>query len=282
MSSIKLKKNESFYIREGWFEKAINTIKKYDTNIFYKNDGIQYLGIGSNMVKGLKYWLRASGVIDPNDSSLTEFGNLLYKHDRYLDDLFSWYLIHYNLTVNEEECPVAYEVYNSSFKQFRKSEILEYITNRFLAKDPTVNRKMIEADLNTFLTSYCKSNVAANPEDNYICPLSRLKLIQFDKEIYKRIRPAYSSLSYLIIYYVLLEKYNGESFEIEDSMKIVNSPILLFNLDKYMYLQYLDDMRKNGLITINRTAGLNTVYFEKVLSLEEIFDEKFGGPKENV
>ena len=187
MSSIKLKKNESFYIREGWFEKAINTIKKYDTNIFYKNDGIQYLGIGSNMVKGLKYWLRASGVIDPNDSSLTEFGNLLYKHDRYLNDLFSWYLIHFNLTVNEEECPVAYEVYNSSFKQFRKSEILEYITNRFLAKDPKVNRKMIEADLNTFLTSYCKSNVAANPEDNYICPLSRLKLIQFDKEIYKRI-----------------------------------------------------------------------------------------------
>ncbi len=136
---------------------------------------------------------------------------------------------------------------------------------------------MIDADLNTFFTSYCKSNDSANPEDNYICPLSRLKLFERDKDIYKRNRPVYSSLSYLIVYHVLLEQYAGESFEIEESMNQINSPARLFNLDKYMYLQYLDDMRKNGLVTINRTAGLNTVYFEKRLSLKEIFEEAEGG-----
>ena len=48
-------------------------------------------------------------------------------------------------------------------------------------------------------------------------------------------------------------------FEIEDSMNEINSPYHIFNLDKFMYLQYLDDSEKNGLITINRAAGLNTV-----------------------
>jgi hypothetical protein len=48
-----------------------------------------------------------------------------------------------------------------------------------------------------------------------------------------------------------------------------------------MYLQYLDEMRKNGLVTINRAAGLNTVYFEKQLSLNHIFEEQYGG-SENV
>ena len=65
---IKLKRNESFYIREGWFEKAINCIADNEgVNIFYKNDGISYLGIGSNMVKSLKYWLKAANIIEGKD-----------------------------------------------------------------------------------------------------------------------------------------------------------------------------------------------------------------------
>ena len=71
--------------------------------------------------------------------------------------------------------------------------------------------------------------------------------------------------------------YEFKPFKIEDSMNDINSPYLLFNLDKNMYLQYLEDMKKNGLITINKTAGLNTVYFEKKLTLEDVFEMYFGG-----
>ena len=44
-----------------------------------------------------------------------------------------------------------------------------------------------------------------------------------------------------------------------------------------MFLQYLDERRKNGLVTINRAAGLNTVYFEKQMTLSQIFKEQYGG-----
>ena len=279
MATIRLKRNESFYIREGWFEKAINTIGETEKNIFYKNDGIKYLGIGSNMVKGLKYWLKAADVIDPNTNLLSDFGNILFDYDKYLDELFSWFMIHYKLTKNEDECPIAYEIFNSDIKQFTKTSVLEYLTNKLLSKDDNVNPKYIDADLNIFLRSYYNDNTKINPEDNLVCPLSRLKLLDKEKDAYKRIRPSYNSLSYLVVFYALEDLYEVESFDIDESMEAKNSPMKIFNLDKYLYLQYLDDMRKNGLITINKTAGLNTVYFERRLELEDIFNEYFGGRK---
>ena len=51
-NSLKFKKNESFYIRDGWIEKALNAINENpEINIFSKNNGMKVLGIGSNMVK---------------------------------------------------------------------------------------------------------------------------------------------------------------------------------------------------------------------------------------
>lgn len=279
MSSLKLKRHETFYIREGWFQKAINTIKETDSNIFFKNNGVEYLGIGSNMVKSLKYWLRAANIIDGQDNNLSEFGELLYKYDRYLDDVFSWFFIHYFLTINKEDCPVFFEIMDSNYSAFDKETIVEYLYNRFLLIDKNVNKKYIEADVNIFLQSYVCESKYKDPEDNLICSLSRLKLFKKDKNNYISLRPSYSSLSYLIIYYALYCKYDGKAFNIEDSMTDSMTPVKIFNLDKYMYLQYLDDARNDGLITINRTAGLNTVYFEKELCLNDIFSEKFGGNK---
>lgn len=276
MASIKLKKNETFYIREGWFEKSINTIKEQNTNIFYKNEGIGYLGVGSNMVKSLKYWLKAANIIEGLNNNLTEFGELLYINDRYLDDVFSWFFIHYFLTANKDESPLANEIFNSSIQTFDKIGMIEYLMKQFSHEDKKVNKKYVESDLNVFIKSYINEDLYANPEDNYICPLSRLKLLKKEKDIYRKTKPAYSTLSYLIVYYSLCQIYKGSSFEIEDSMNLPNSPVKIFNLDKYMYLQYLDDAKRNELITINRTAGLNTVYFEKELSLKDIFREKFG------
>ena len=277
MASIKFKKNESFYIREGWFEKALHTINDNDANIFYKNDGVGYLGIGSNMVKGLKYWLKAANLIEGLNNNLTEFGELILQYDPYLDDLFSWFLIHYFLTSNKAECPVAYEMFNSNIIKFDKQDAVEYLMHQFSEIDSKVNKKYVEADFNVFTKSYVNEDTVSNPEDNYICPLSRLKLMKKDKDTFTMTKPAYSSMSYLVVYYVLYNLYEGEPFNIEESFEINNSPFKLFNLDKYMYLQYLDDARRNELVTINRTAGLNTVYFDKQLSLKDIFEERFGG-----
>lgn len=275
--ALKLKRSESFYIREGWIEKAINTIqeKGNNTNIFMKNAGVGELGIGSNMVKGLKYWLVAAGIIDNKKSQLTEFGQTLYNHDRYLDNKFSWFLIHYNLASNNEDCPVFNMVFNEDIQSFNKMDMTEILYERFRLQDANVNKKYVDADLSTFIRSYVTEEVIKNPEDNYACPLSALKLIKKEKNLYRLVKPSYKNLSCMAIYYALQKVYENEDhFDIELSMEINNSPKKLFNLDKYMYLMYLDELQKLHYITINKTAGINTVYFKKKILLDEIFAEE--------
>lgn len=277
--ALKFKKSESFYLRDGWLEKAINAIHNNENiNIFSKNNGITILGIGSNMVKGLKYWLQASDIILSTNvkTELSNFGNLIYNYDKYIEDNFTLFLIHYKLVKNLQECPLFYGLFNSDIKSFTKSDLVKYFDNNFQIEKIQVKKEYIEDDTNVLLKSYVVESKGDNPEDNYLCPLSGLKLLAQKGDRYIKTKPIYQSLSFLIVYYCLQELYDCKPFNIEDSLNEFNSPIMLFNLDKNMYLQYLEEIKRNQLITINKTAGLNTVYFEKNLTLEDIFKMYYG------
>lgn len=279
-SNIKFKKNESFYIRDGWFDKALNTIaENQENNIFAKNNGIRMLGIGANMVKGLRYWLQASDIVNTTATKTTigSLGNLILTWDRYFETSFTWFMIHYHLCLNYEECPVFYGTFNSTLKTFKKQDLIQYLKTIFEMDGFETKDEYIDDDTSVFLKSYLNDEQIENPEDNYVCPLSSLKLLRKAQDRIEKIRPAYNSLSYLIVYYALASLYRYKEFKIEDSFEQIGSPYLLFNLDKNMYLQYLEEMKRNGLITINKTAGLNTVYFEKKYDLNTIFRKYFGG-----
>ena len=66
------------------------------------------------------------------------------------------------------------------------------------------------------------------------------------------------------------------NLNIEDLIKKDNSVGKLLNLDKVLLNEYLDILKKQELITINRTAGLNMLYINKRMNIEEIFCKYFG------
>jgi len=278
MPNLKFKRNESFYIRDGWFQKAIHSIHDSNDNIFSGVKGVDALGIGSNMAKSLKYWLITSDVLKPSSTSseLTDFGELLLEYDPYLESSFSWFLIHYNIVRKYEDAPIFNMVFNSRFYKFEKVEMGNILVNELKSQEPSIKVSYILDDLNVFLKTYTVEDKDGDPEDNYICPLSALNLLERkQRDVYLKQRPHYSQLSYLIVYYALTNKYKKQ-FNIEDALYEKDSPVFLFNLDKNMFLQYLDEMRKNGLVIINKTAGLNTVYLEKNMSLRSLFEIIFG------
>ena len=57
----KIKGNESFPIREGWLSKGMFAIKD-NPYIFSDITAMDCLGVGSKMVKSIKYWLLASNL----------------------------------------------------------------------------------------------------------------------------------------------------------------------------------------------------------------------------
>ena len=93
-----------------------------------------------------------------------------------------------------------------------------------------------------------------------------------------RNKPSAKKLNYLIVYYLLLNLIKeSDAMSIDDIFNAENGPSKILNLDKNLLNDYLDEIRSNKLIDINRTAGLNMVYVRERLSLKEIFAKYFNG-----
>ena len=61
--SMKFRAHETFFIRKGWLSKGMRCVKnKPDVFIDRTENPMDVLGIGSNMVKALRYWLQAVGL----------------------------------------------------------------------------------------------------------------------------------------------------------------------------------------------------------------------------
>lgn len=280
-NKVKMKRHESFSIREGWLVKGINAVKA-DPKIFSSSDATDILGIGTNMVKSLKYWLIATGVVseDKKGLSLTELGKLIDKYDPYFDDLFSWWMIHTSMIFNYEDFYILFLFFNKcNMNEFSKEELLEAISNILTNKSIEFNEKILLDEINMIIKSYSIDEKIDNPENNFICPLSELELIKkIGKDLYEKNRPSYRKLNYLIVYYIIKNSLSNEkSISIEDLMTIENGPAKILNLDKNLLNEYLDEIRNRGLIDINRTAGLNMLYLRKDISLSDIFIEYFEG-----
>lgn len=278
-NKVKMKRHESFSIREGWLAKGIRTIKE-DSKVFSSTDATDILGIGTNMVKSLKYWMTATCLIEENNRSisLSKFGELIDKYDPYLEDNFSWWLIHLNMILNIEDSYIYNLFFNKcTMKVFSKRDIFEQISQILNNNKLEYNENILQDEVNMIIKTYSIDEKIDNPENNFICPLSELNLIKkVDINAYERIRPDFRNLNYLIVYYLMvLLSEDKEYLSIDDLIKLDNSPAKLLNLDKNLINEYLDEMKKHDLIIINRTAGLNMIYFNKKLFIDEIMREHF-------
>ena len=97
----KLKGHESFIIRDGWLTKGITAVER-DPKLFTVNSGSDALGLGTNMAKSLRYWMKTAELTVENNNGvfLTKIGQILYKNDPYFEDLFSLWIIHANIASN--------------------------------------------------------------------------------------------------------------------------------------------------------------------------------------
>lgn len=276
---VKLKGHESFSIREGWLSKGIYEIKN-DSKLFSRRDLTDVLGIGTNMVKSLKFWLQASNLIEEcgkNEYKLSELGNLIYEYDLYLENIFSLYFIHINIVNNVEKTYIWNLFFNRcNIKSFSKRELIEQI--QYLLEDEEIeyNEKILADEISVLLKTYMNEEKNDTPENNFTCPLTELKLLKKNyKDNYSKEKPSMNNLNELIIYYLIINQ-NEENVSIDSLLKDNNSVGKLLNLDKTLLNEYLEMLKRENLITVNRTAGLNMVYINKKMKLEEIFKRYFG------
>lgn len=280
---LKLKRHESFSIREGWIAKGIKNVKEYG-NVFALQNATDILGIGTNMVKSLKYWMTATKLIEEKNRKimLSDFGSIINEYDPYLEDIFSWWLIHINMITNVDDAYIYNLFFNKcNIKTFTKRELYEKLYALLTNEKLTFNENILQDEVNMIIKTYTIDEKIDNPENNFICPLSELNLLKkVDRDTYEKNRPEIRNLPFWVVYYIIcLLLDDRDNISIDELLKEENSPAKLLNMDKNLINEYLDEMKKNDLIIINRTAGLNMVYLKKKLSLNEIAEEYFKGDR---
>ena len=280
MSDVKLKLrgHESFYIREGWLTKGIVAINKDKYILSNTISAIDELGVGSAMVKSIRYWLQALSLTDEKRGEkgkryqeLSEdFGKILFENDKYFEDLGTLYLLHYKL-VSNKDLATTWNLFFNSIKatEMTKYHMEEGVKQLILNIDPQyeISERSLSDDCNCLIKTYfAEKNDLKNPEDNMICPFSDLGLIKKehirgkDEIIYKTV-PERNKLDKLIVLYVIMDNLGDkQSTTIKNLIEDENNIGSIFNLDKNTINYYIDILRDEGYLRVNRTAGLNTIY----------------------
>lgn len=270
---MKIKGHQSFHIRRGWIYKGLNEVRN-DEFVFSRKDIVHtdLLGIGSNMVTALKYWLEALKLVDKKkEGSKTlivpsKIGELILEKDPYLEEIETWQLLHYNLATNEDQATTWYWFFNEyKGNKFTKDNLFENL-NSYIKQnyEKEVSERSLKDDINCLLNTYVE-RVVESPEDNMESPFAELGLINIANKkngelsytkSYKNKVNVY--LAYYIIRNLAIDR---ENLDLKDIINSKNGIGNIFNLNSYEIMDILDSLQNLGYIKVTRTGGLDYLSF---------------------
>lgn len=287
---MKFRAHETFFIRKGWLSKGMRNVNTNPT-VFMGTNGnpMDILGIGANMVKALRYWLQAVKLTSEptsgrREQTFTDFGNVIFKNDPYIEEMGTLWLIHYKLASNIDDATAWYYFFNEfKMTEFTKEDFVKHISNYLRIKGEEVSERSLEDDYNCIINTYVPriklSPEKIQPESNIDCPLGELGLIGIGnrkEKIYKKATPKKDTIHPLVLFAVILDQANGEtSIKISSLQNDTNNIGRVFNLDIITLLSLLNKLELMGCIKVVRTAGLDIIRIEKQISFLECIEEYY-------
>ena len=283
--AMRFRAHETFFIRKGWLSKGMERIvAKKDLFVDKTENPMDVLGIGSNMVKSLRYWLQAVNLTEEPKSgkriqTLTDFGRLVFDNDRYLEEIGTLYLLQYKLATNEKDATAWYFFFNEfSMSEFSKEDFVQAIQNYIImnGEEPAAVRSLSDdfaCIINTYLPRYKSNPGKVSAENNIDCPFGELGLVDIankKQKTYKKVVPSPKTIDPLVILAVISDQA-GDRDEITLNELLKNPCNIgrVFNLDVVSLLDVLHGVEKTGSIKIIRTAGLDVINLKENLSFEE-------------
>ncbi len=263
----RFKGHESFILREGWLNKGLFEIEK-NPKVFSENYGADELGVGPNMAKSIRYWLKTMNLTEDKikeGTKLTELGKLILRGDPYLEDIFTIWLLHCQIVGNYALATAWGLFFNAfSYEEFSKKQMNDEMQE--LAADYTegekFSEKSVEDDCDAILRMYVKrKDKQENPEEKNKSPFRKLNLMKNSGDLYEKHQPDLNKIPEDIVYYLLVEVLQKrDSIQIDELLSVSGGPGKVMNLKRTMLIELLERLENQNKIIINRTAGLNMVY----------------------
>lgn len=290
--AMKFRAHDTFFIRKGWLSKGMERIVgKPDLFVDKEENPMDILGIGANMVKALRYWLQAVGLTNEPVSgrriqSLTDFGQCVYIHDRYIEELGTLYLLQYQLAKQKEEATAWYFFFNIfNLSEFTKEEFVQEMQNyiQMSDEDASVALRSLNDDfsciINTYLPRYKTNPDKVSPENNIDCPFGELGLVDISnkkRKTFKKSIPDAKTFNPWVVLSVIQDQVDGRE-EIGLNELLTNPCNIgkIFNLDAITMLNILHDIENIGMLKIIRTAGLDVIHLSKRMTFIECVDHYY-------
>ena len=280
---IRLKGHETFILREGWLAKGLKAVSD-NPKVFSEYAGADALGVGTNMAKAIRYWLRAGGVTaeSKGEVRLSAMGRLIKEYDAYFEDIFTMWLIHAGIACNAELATSWYVIFNKiGNEEYTKDELCDVLMRELKAysMQQELPESSVLADVTAIINMYSRDkNVDYDPEEKKVSPFSELTLLKRNGITYKKYMPAQEILPDMAVLFLIRRYFENEktdSVSIDTLLKGDMLPGKIYNLNRVALNYYLDKLASDGYIAVNRTAGLDMVYSMSTITPEKVIEKYY-------
>lgn len=274
--------HETFPLRYGWLKKAYDRVAETqheddNRSACWDDDAIARFGVGKNMVGSMRYWAKATGIIDEpqktNAVRTTRLGDMLFGpqgFDPYMEHPATLWLIHWQLAARSEKTTWFWAFSHYPAITFERDSLIKKLER--LAKERNWSR-VATTTIRNDVACYIRTYVARQPsgkaghDDALESPLTELGLIKAvgKKDGFRFVRGPKSTLGDGVFIYALLDfwsQYTGAStLSFEAIAHAPGSPGRVFAFDENDVadrLAVLDNV-SGGALRWSETAGLKQV-----------------------
>ncbi|WP_420469872.1 DUF4007 family protein [Brevundimonas sp. FT23042] len=189
LKGLRFSGHESFACRYAWLPKACRALADNPRLFTDEDDAMVKLGLGKNMVRSLRFWVDAMGLVKISDRGrhmeLNDFAEAIFGEgglDPYLEDETTLWLLHWNLSSKTSGPIFAWDFLISRWPrpEFTRSEALAAFRVESDAMGGEHSDVTLAQHLDVFLHTYLPGRAAANmgAEDSLDGPLVELSLLQ--------------------------------------------------------------------------------------------------------
>jgi hypothetical protein len=295
--------HESFSLRHSWLPKAVNEIKLHP-DLFQSDEALVWLGVGKNMVRSIRHWSLATGVLAEGafrdgtrirSISPTPIGDFLFGDkgvDPYLEDPATLWLIHWNLASNRDGPTTWWWMFNElqdvEFTKERVVRGLVQLAERAGGKQTSPNS--LSRDFDCFVRTYLSTTDVGSgiSEEALECPLTDLGLLQeLDEGVLTFNRGDHPTLPSAIVAYATMEYWervapHKNTLTFDQVAYQPSSPGRVFRVTENALSEHLEAMEQisRKAVTYDVTAGLRQLYRRNDIDaqglLKQYYDDNGG------
>lgn len=269
--------HETFPFRYTWLPKGVRHLQNRP-HLFLEEDALVTLGVGKNMVRSIRYWCEATGIIRRLDkkgnAEATDLGRALLDPeegwDPYLEDPGTLWLLHWKLVSNPSRSSTWYLAFTRwGSGHFTRDQLVDWLERLISAEQPRTQTTMasLRRDVEVFLRTYTPSKARRElpAEDTFDCPLVELGLIRDEDDgAYNFVRGPKPTLPDEIFAYALMDYWKSTALKqrvvsFENILYGPGSPGGAFQLSENALAERLEHLPEWAGFGYDDTAGLRVV-----------------------